>query len=99
MYTSQSCVVGALAVGSMVKTSFQLSRVNSCWIWSAIFAEAAFTGAEGAAGTADEMAAVAWLKKPLILSRRGTWSCATVDAANAMKTADYGRIFAMCEGI
>lgn len=62
MYTSQSCVVGVLVVGSVVRVSFQFSRVSSCWICSATFADAAFKGAEGAAGTADEITAVAWLK-------------------------------------
>lgn len=62
MYTSHSCVAGVLTVGLTVNTSFQFSRVSSCWTDSVTFADAALTGFEGAAGTADDMAAVAWLK-------------------------------------
>lgn len=63
---SQSCVVGGLAVGSTVNTSFQLSSVMGYWIAAAAL-DAAFTvassmGAVGTAGMAEDTAAVALLK-------------------------------------
>lgn len=63
---NQSCVVGGLAVGSTVKTSFQFSRVMGCWIADAALAAALFfaasTGDDGTEGSAEDTAAVACVK-------------------------------------
>jgi hypothetical protein len=65
-WISQSCVTGGLAVGSTVRTSFQFSRVITCWIASAAFAAAfsaaTVTGFGGRSGTASDTAEVVWMK-------------------------------------
>jgi hypothetical protein len=100
MKISQSCVVGGLAVGSTVKTSFQFSNVMGCWIaaaaFEAAFSVAALMGAEGTAGIAEDTAAVALLKNPLTLSRIGICSSATAIAGRARRIDDEKRIVAMC---
>ena len=97
---SQSCVEGALMVGSRVKTSFQFSKVIGYWIASAAleaaFAAAASTRADGTAGMAEDTAALALLKKPLNFSRRGICSSATVSAGRARTSVDEKRIVVMC---
>jgi hypothetical protein len=94
---SQSCVVGGLAVGSTVKTSFQFSSVSGYWIAAAAFAAALFvaesTGADGIEGIDEDTAAVALLKKPFTLSRRGICSSATASAGRARRRLDETRIF------
>jgi hypothetical protein len=102
MKISQSCVVGGLAVGSTVRTSFQFSRVRGCWMAAAAdeaaFSAAALMGDEGTAGIDDDTAAVALLKKPFTLSRMGICCSATAIAGSARRTVDEKRIVAMCGG-
>jgi hypothetical protein len=99
---SQSCVVGGLAVGSTVRTSFQFSSVSGYWIAAAAFAAALFaaesTGADGMEGIDEDTAAVALLKKPLTLSRRGICSSATASAGRARRRLDETRILVVCGG-
>jgi hypothetical protein len=100
--TSQSCVVGGLAVGSTVSTSFQFSSVMVCCTAAAVFAAtlsvAALMGAEGTAGMEEDTAAVALLKKPLTLSSSGICCSAAASAGRASTTVDEKRIVAMCGG-
>jgi hypothetical protein len=100
MKINQSCVVGGLAVGSTVKTAFQFSKVMGCWMAAAAFDAAllvaALIGDEGTAGIDEDTAAVALLKKPLTLSRRGTCSSATAIAGRARRRVDEKRMVAMC---
>lgn len=96
---SQSWVVGALTVGSTVNTCFQFSRLMGCWMAEAAFAAAlpaaALMGADGAAGMAEDTAAVALLKKPLTLSSSGICSSATAMAGRARRSVDEKRMVAM----
>lgn len=103
--TSQSWVVGGLAVGSTVKTSFQFSRVNGCWTTSTTLAAAslaaASTGADGIeAEMVEDTAADALLKKPLTLSRMGICcSSAIASAGRARRMPDETRIVpCVCAG-
>lgn len=97
---SQSWVVGGLAVGSTVRTSFQFSRVIGYWIAAAVLDAALLvavsTGADGMEGMDAETAAVALLKKPFTLSRRGTCSSATASAGRARRMPDEKRIVVVC---
>lgn len=97
---NQSCVVGGLAVGSTVNTSFQFFNVSGCWRKEAALAAALFfaasTGDDGTAGMAEDTAAVAWLKKPLILSSNGTCCSATASAGRARTRLEEKRILGMC---
>jgi hypothetical protein len=99
MKTNQSCVVGGLAVGSTVSTSFQFSRVMVCWTAAAALAAAlsvaALMGAEGTAGMEEDTAAVALLKNPLTLSSSGICCSAAASAGRASTTVDEKRIVAM----
>lgn len=86
-------------MGSTVKTSLQFSSVSGCWMAAATLDVALFLaasmGEDGTAGIAEDTAAVAWAKKPLILSRMGTCCSATASAGRARRTADEMRIVVM----
>ena len=101
--TSQSCVVGGLAVASTVMTSFQFSRVIGCWIASATLAAtllvAVSTGADGMDEMDADTAAVALLKKPFTLSRIGICSSATASAGRARTRPDENRILDVYEKV
>ena len=57
-------------------------------------------GFDGAAGMAEDTAAVALLKNPLTLSRRGICCSATAIAGRARRRVDEKRIVAGCgEGV
>jgi hypothetical protein len=96
--TSQSWVVGGLAVGSTVKTSFQFSNVSGYWMTSTTLAAASLaavsSGADGIeAEIVEDTAAVALLKKPLTLSSIGTCcASATASAGRARIMPDETRI-------
>jgi len=99
---SQSCVVGGLAVASTVRVSFQFSRVIGYWMAAAALEAtllvAVSTGADGMEGMDADTAAVALLKKPFTLSRRGTCSSATASAGRARTRPDEKRMLIVCVG-
>ena len=99
---SQSCVVGGLAVASTVRVSFQFSRVIGYWMAAAALEAtllvAVSTGADGMEGMDADTAAVALLKKPFTLSRRGTCSSATASAGRARTRPDEKRMLIVCGG-
>ena len=101
--TSQSCVVLGLAVASTVMTSFQFSSVIGYWITSATLAAtllvAVSTGADGIDEMEADTAAVALLKKPFTLSRRGICSSATASAGRARTRPDENRIVGVYEKV
>lgn len=66
--------------------------------FAAPFSAAALMGADGDAGMAEDTAAVALLKKPNTLSRRGICSSATAIAGRTRRSVDEKRIVAMCGG-
>jgi hypothetical protein len=57
--TNQSCVVGGLAVGSTVSTSFQFSKVMGCWMAAAAFEAALSVAALMGDEIEEDTAAVA----------------------------------------
>jgi hypothetical protein len=95
MKTSQSCVVGVLAVGSTVRVSFQFSSVSSCWTLEATLAVAASSGA-GTAGTADVTASLAMFRNPLTFSKSGICSSARASAGSASTRVEVKRMVAVC---